>query len=64
MTKPKKKYTVITMQPVYYYLDVMAKDKLEALQKAEKTGGSKFNYLHNGDWQNHKVKEVKGGDTN
>ena len=59
MAKPKKKYTVITMQPVYYYLNVMAKDKLEAMQKAEKAGGSKFNFLHKGDWQNHEVKEVK-----
>ena len=58
MTKPKK-YTVITMQPVYYYLNVRAKDKLEAIQKAEKAGGSKFNFLHKGDWQNHEVKEVK-----
>ena len=47
------------MQPVYYYLNVMAKDKLEAMQKAEKTGGSKFNFLHKGDWQNHEIKEVK-----
>lgn len=64
MNKPKKKYRVITMQPVYYCLDVMAKDKIEAMQKSEKTGGSKFNFFHKGDWQNHEVKEVNGGDIN
>ena len=58
MTKPKQ-YTVITMQPVYYYLNVMAKDKLEAMQKSEAIGGSKFNLLRKGDWQTHEVKEVK-----
>jgi len=61
MSQPKKKYRVITMQPVYYYLDVMAKDKIEVMQKAESTGGSKFKLLHKGDWQNHEIKEVKNG---
>tara|TARA_Y100000310_G_C20504258_1_gene725605 strand:+ start:89 stop:235 length:147 start_codon:yes stop_codon:yes gene_type:complete len=46
------------MQPVYYYLDVMAKDKIEVMQKAEATGGSKFKLLYKGDWQNHEVKEL------
>ena len=31
MAKPKKKYRVTVMQPVYYYLDVMAKDKIESV---------------------------------
>jgi len=57
MTKLKE-YRVITMQPVYYYLDVMAKDKIEVMQKAEATAGSKFKLLHKGDWQNHEVREV------
>ena len=61
MAKPKKQYRVTVMQPVYYYLDVMAKDKIEVMQKAESTGGSKFKLLHKGDWQNHEVKEVKNG---
>ena len=58
MAKPKKQYRVTVMQPVYYYLDVMAKDKIEVMQKAESTGGSKFKLLHKGDWQNHEVKEL------
>ena len=58
MTKPKE-YTVTVMQPVYYCLRVKANTKAEAKQKAIGSGGSQFNFLHKGDWQDYQVKEVK-----
>ena len=53
-----KTYEVYAKQPTHYKVRVKANSVDEALKLADQTGGSKWELVKHGAWQNYHISEV------